>query len=130
MRSLVSLPLLTLAACSGGADQPAKPTPGQQARARVDAATKAFGACVFEAARTMPANTAVGPLAQRAIEACPDQRAALKREVVEFTKLGREGIDPRRADLLAEASVKQLESGLREQAAIALLNRSDVTPKG
>lgn len=125
-RLLFLAPALALAAC--GSDEPrapAAPTAGQLARVKVDAVTKAYGECVIKAAQTLTLDTAVGPLSQRAVEACPDEREALKREVAAFTRLGRDRATPEQVDALADGAIKPLEGDLREQAAIAILNRPE-----
>ncbi|MDT7933419.1 MAG: hypothetical protein RQ833_02275 [Sphingomonadaceae bacterium] len=146
MRRIAVLALLVLSACGDFGSQKEleqAATQGQAARKAMNAAIKVYGDCVFAAARARPAAEPLGPAAQAAVEACPAQRAALKATVVDFTKLGRQvcgpGQDPRKdrcvneyqIGLLADASLKQFENDVREQAAIEILNHRDtgVSPK-
>ena len=123
MRAAIAAALLALAACEASEQKmPPPETEGQKQRAVVDAATKVFTDCVLEAARTSPTEGGVGPLVTKAVEACPDERAALKAEVVKFTKLGRPTATDAQADALAEGSVRQLEMALRDEAAKLVLD--------
>jgi hypothetical protein len=139
-RKLALVALLALSACGkfgSQAELEQAATEGQLARKKVDAAIKVYGDCVFAAARARPATEALGPAAQAAVEACPSQRGALKVAVAELTRLGRQmcaaGQDPRKdrcvneyqLGLLADASLKQFENDVREQAAIEILNHRD-----
>lgn len=116
--------VMSLSACGDVPERETALTEGQQARAEVDAATQAYAACVLEAAGRMPvAGELPGALANDALEACPQQRSRLAAEVQEFHRIGNPSRTPEYSAAVAEASVKTLESGLREQAVIAVAER-------
>lgn len=124
----VLLALGVLAACGPSAPQAPPPkTEGQLQREKVDAAIKVLGDCVLKTANTMDVDGAVGPLVQKAVKSCPAERAALKGEVEKFYLIGNSRAAPDYVAAVAETSVKSLESDLREQSALAILNRQDTS---
>lgn len=123
--SFAAAALLALAACDSEPAPPPPKTQGQIQREKVDAVTKVFTDCILAEAGRVPLDAAVGSLVQKVIKTCPKEREALTEEVRAFYRIGNPSAQPDYVDAVAQASVKTLESGLREQAAMAILNRQE-----
>ncbi|GEM_PF-930289 len=117
-----------LAAC--GSPPPRAPVAGQQARAGVDAATKAYSDCVDRRAGIVPvASDLAGPIVAGVIRDCRPVRLALLAKVAAFHKLGHPAERQDYADLVAEESVKDVDGPIAAAAVIKIVERQQAAGK-
>lgn len=127
MRSLVIL--LALAAC--GSPPPRAPAVGQEARAGVDAATKAYGDCVDKGAGTVLVAAALaGDIVDGIVKSCRPARLALLAKVAAFHKMGHPKERQEYADLVAQASVQDIDGPIAAAAVLKIVERQQATEKG
>ncbi len=120
--------LLALDAC--GSPPPRAPVAGQQARAGVDAATKAYSDCVDARAGVVPvAGDLAGPIVDRVVRDCRPARLALLAKVAAFHKLGHPAERQDYADLVAEESVKDVDGPIAAAAVIKVVERQQAAEK-
>ena len=119
---LVFLGLLMLAACSPAA--PPKPSEGAAQKAKMDAATAAYSACIADGAKSIDvADDAAGSIANRVVLACKDKRITLMADVIAFHQIGHPKYSIAQSKAVAEASIATIEDELRQQTVLTIFGR-------
>lgn len=121
MRLLSLIALLALAACD--APPPRPPVEGQVARAKVDAATKAWSDCIDTTVKKLATPlTQAADAADGAFKQCAPLRAALVAEVSRFRRIGTPKESAEHNAAVAEASVSAIETDLRSQTEVTAVS--------
>ena len=124
------LPLLAIvafSACSPAA--PPKPTEGEAQKARMDAATKVYAACIADGAKAIDVGTdAAGTLGDRVVTACKPLRNTLMADVIAFHQIGHPKFSIDQSRAVAEASIATIEDDLRQQTVVTIVTRQSATP--
>lgn len=121
MRAITLTAFLALAACDAPPSRP--PADGQVARAKVDAATADYAACVDAAVKRLATpTTQAADASDAAFKECAPVRAKLVAEVSKFRRLGapKESADYNGA--VAEQSVSAIETDLRSQTIVTAVS--------
>ena len=125
MRTAIAA-LLLLAACSPAA--PPKPTEGEAQKAKMDAATKAYAACIADGAKSIDVSAdAAGTIGDRVVVACKPLRIALMADVIAFHQIGHPKFTIDQSKAVAEASIATIEDDLRQQTVVTIINRQTAT---
>jgi hypothetical protein len=120
------LAMLAIAACSPPAP---KPTEGQAQKAKMDAATKAYAACITDGAKAIDvAGEAAGTLGDRVVTACKPLRNTLMADVIAFHQIGHPKFTIDQSKAVAEASIATIEDDLRQQTVVTIVTRQSATP--
>ena len=120
--------LLALAAC--GSPPPRAPAAGQQARAGVDAATKAYSDCVDSRAGSVDVSGALpGDLVDAIVKVCKPARDALLTKVAAFHRSGHPKEPIAYAQLVAEESVKDVDGPIAAAAVVKVVERQQAAEK-
>ncbi len=121
VRTLPLVALLGLAACDA---PPRPPVPGPEARKVVDAATTAYAACVSTRAEAAPLGGSPGLVIAQAVGDCAPERQALADAIEKFHAIGHPSFTPAQTEVVAEASIQQIEPEIRSDAIAVYVGRA------
>ncbi len=120
-KRFVLIGLFTLSACD--APPPREPVGGQVERAKVDAATADYAACLDAAVKRLATpTTQAADASDAAFKECSPVRVKLVAEVSKFRRIGtpKESADWNAA--VAEQSVSAIETDLRSQTVVTAVS--------
>ena len=113
--------LVGLSACDA---PPRPPVPGPEARKVVDAATTAYAACVSARAEAAPLGGSPGLVIAQAVRDCAPERKALATAIEKFHAIGHPSFTPEQTEVVAEASIQQIEPEIRSDAIAVYVGRA------
>ncbi|MDO9489765.1 MAG: hypothetical protein Q7J32_15420 [Sphingomonadaceae bacterium] len=119
-RMLPLVAVFALAACDA---PPRPPVPGPEARKLVDTETLAYADCVVKGAEAAPLGQSPGLVVAQVVRDCAPQRQALATAIEKFHVLGHPSFTPAQTEVVAEASIQQLEPQIRNDAIAAYVTR-------
>ena len=128
-KPLIAIITLALVACS---PSPVRgPTEGEAQKKQVDTATRLYGTCIEDGARSIDVrDEAAGTLANRIVLACKEKRNALMADVIAFHQIGHPKFTIDQSKAVAEASVATIEDELRQQTVLTIFRRQSAGAAG
>lgn len=124
-----TLPLVALFAVAACDPPPRPPVPGPEARKVVDAATTAYADCVTKRAEAAPLGGSPGLVIAQAVRDCAPERKALADAIGKFHAIGHPSFTPEQTEVVAEASIQQIEPEIRSDAIAVYVGRERPTEK-
>jgi len=113
--------LLTLVTACDAPPRP--PVPGPEARKLVDTETLAYADCIVKGAEAAPLGESPGLVVGKVVRDCAPRREALATAIEKFHALGNPSFTAERTEMVAEASIQQLEPQIRNDAIAAYVTR-------
>lgn len=128
-KPLIAIITFALVACSPS--QVRGPTEGEAQKKQVDTATRLYGTCIGDGARSIDVrDEAAGTLANRVVLACKEKRNALMADVIAFHQIGHPKFSIDQSKAVAEASVATIEDELRQQTVLTIFRRQSAGAAG
>lgn len=102
---------------------PRAPAPGPEARKLVDSATLAYADCIETGAEKATLGRSPGLVIGEVVRDCRPQRQALADAIGKFHVIGHPNFTPEQLEVVAEASIQQLEPQIRNDAIAVYVGR-------
>ncbi len=118
--ALPAAALLALAACDA---PPRPPVPGPEARKLVDTQTLAYAECIETGVEKAALGRSPGLVVGEVVRDCQPQREALADAIEKFHAIGHPSFSAEQTEVVAEASIQQLEPQIRNDAIAVYVSR-------